>query len=110
MLLKNQNEASIRTIEDPEDLAEMRLGAVGYIFHGTVPPPEGKRGAVRATTNLLHFARCPKLDRAASDPDTIWFRTIHGAKQHLDEIVGESRWKWCKHCQREITQKLINEK
>lgn len=110
-MLANQSVAStpIRPIEDSDDLAETRLEAIGYIFHGTVPEGEPPRRAVRATTNLLHFARCPKLDRGAGDPDLVWFRTIRVAKRHLDEVVGEGRWKWCKHCQQDVTQRLINE-
>ena len=101
--------SSIRVIEDQDDLAETRHGAVGYIFHGTVPEGDPPRRAVRATTNLLHFARCPKLDRGQGDPDHLWFPTIRAAKPHLDEVVGAGRWKWCKHCQQEVTQRLLNE-
>jgi len=75
-----------------------------------LPPSEGRRGAVKAGTNLLHFARCAKLDKAGDGESKIWFRTIAIAKEHLDESVGSSRWKWCKICEREITQKILNER
>ena len=39
----------------------------------------------------------------------VWFRTIRHAKQHLDAEVGAGKWKWCKVCEREITQKILNE-
>lgn len=108
MLMKGQKAPSVRTIESPEDLAETRLEAVGYIFHGTMPAADGKRGG-KAGSNLLHFARCAKLDKAAEGEHKIWFRTLGIAKAHLDETVGANRWKWCKVCEREITQRIINE-
>src|SRR5262245_64912372 len=99
MLTKNQAAPSFRRIETPDDLAETRLEATGYVFHGTVPQEDGKRGAVRAGTNLLHFARCAKLEKAGPEQDKIWFRTINIAKQQLDTLVGANRWKWCKGCE-----------
>ena len=107
MLIKDQS-ASIRPIESPDDLAETRLEAVGYVFHGAIPQGEGKKPA-RSGTNLLHFARCAKLERVGPNEDKVWFRTIGIAKQHLDATVGSDRWKWCKTCEREITQKILNE-
>jgi hypothetical protein len=108
MLIKDQA-ASMRPIEDADDFAETRLEAVGFVFHGTIPPPEGKRGAARAGANLLHFARCARLDKVNDDEPKIWFRSIRVAKQHLDTAVGSTRWKWCKLCEKEITQKILNE-
>ena len=108
-----QDHVAVRPLETSEDLAETRLEAIGYVFHGTVPltPGNGKRpAAVKAGTNLLHFARCAKLEKAADDETKIWFRTIGIAKAHLDESVGSNRWKWCKVCEREITQKILNER
>jgi hypothetical protein len=70
---------------------------------------DGKRAGAKAGTNLLHFARCAKLDKAGDGESKIWFRTLGIAKTHLDETVGANRWKWCKVCEREITQRIINE-
>jgi hypothetical protein len=98
---------SMATLETPDELAESRLEAIGYIFHGSVPNADGKRG--RAGSNTLHFARCGKLERVAAHETKLWFRTIRLAKQHLDEVIGAGRWKWCKTCEREITQRLLNE-
>ncbi|GIW86541.1 MAG: hypothetical protein KatS3mg108_0865 [Isosphaeraceae bacterium] len=108
MLLQDQS-ASFRSIESEDDLAETRIEAVGFIFHGHLPTPDRKPGRVKAGTNILHFARCPKLDRAAADEDKLWFRSIRVAKAHLDQAVGLGRWKWCKLCEREITQRILNE-
>jgi hypothetical protein len=108
MLIKDQALPSSRPIETDDDFAEARLEATGYIFHGALAPAQGKRPA-KAGTNLLHFARCAKLDRVPTAQDKIWYRTITIAKQHLDATVGQDRWKWCKLCEKEITQKLINE-
>lgn len=96
-----------RTIESDDDLAETRLEAIGYVFHGTLLGPTAKR--VRSGANLLHFARCPKIERAGETEVKIWFQTIRIAKKHLDEQVGDGRWKWCKLCEREVTQRLLNE-
>ena len=107
MLVKDQV-ASIRPIESPDDFAETRLEAIGFVFHGTVPQGEGKR-AVKAGANLLHFARCGKLDKVNDSEAKIWFRTIGIAKGHLDKTVGPERWRWCKLCEKEITQRILNE-
>jgi hypothetical protein len=108
MLIKDQP-APVRSIESADDLAEARLEAIGFIFHGHLPTADGKRPRVKAASNQLHFARCAKLERAADDEAKIWFRSIRVAKAHLDEQVGPDRWKWCKICEREITQKILNE-
>ena len=105
--------ATVRTIETSDDFAETRLEAIGYVFHGAVPLDitNGKRpAAIKAGTNLLHFARCAKLEKAGDGEAKIWFKTIAIAKIHLDEAVGPARWKWCKVCEREITQKILNER
>ncbi|MHC5541113.1 hypothetical protein ACYOEI_23065 [Singulisphaera rosea] len=105
-----QDQAAVRILDSSDDVDEARLEAVGYIFHGAVPAAEGKRGAVKAGTNLLHFARCAKIEKAGDTESKIWFRTIVIAKEHLDGAVGANRWKWCKICEREITQKILNER
>jgi hypothetical protein len=106
MVIQDQD-APIRILDSADDLAESRLEAVGYIFHGSVPAADGKRP--RGGANLLHFARCAKLDRVPVVESKMWFRTIQVAKAHLDGLVGTGRWKWCKLCEKEITQRLINE-
>jgi hypothetical protein len=110
--MPTQEQAAVRTLESPEEFAETRLEAVGFVFHGNVPPEgsNGKKSAVKAGTNLLHFARCAKLDKAGEGESKIWFRSISVAKVHLDETVGAARWKWCKVCEKEITQKILNER
>jgi hypothetical protein len=108
-----QENVGVRPLEPADELAETRLEAIGYVFHGAVPldPANGKRpAAVKAGTNLLHFARCAKLEKAGDGEAKTWFRTIAIAKTHLDEAVGPNRWKWCKVCEREITQKILNER
>lgn len=99
-------------MESADDFAETRLEAVGFVFHGHLAESNGngKKAAAKAGTNLLHFARCAKLDKASDGEVKIWFRTVSIAKSHLDEAVGASRWKWCKVCEREITQKVLNER
>jgi hypothetical protein len=104
-----QAAAGIRTIESEDDFEESRIEAIGYIFHGHLLDPDGKKTAVKAGTNVLHFARCAKLEKVGGNEKKIWFRTIRIAKVHLDQVVGEERWKWCKICEREITQRNINE-
>ena len=108
--MQTQDQVGIRALESAEDLAETRLEAIGYVFHGTIPVEGAKKPAVRAGTNLLHFARCAKLDRTLDSEAKLWFRTIGIAKGHLDDAVGPARWKWCKVCEREITQKILNER
>jgi len=108
--MSTQEQAAIRPLEAADDLEEARLEAVGFIFHGIIPVSETKKKAIKAGTNLLHFARCAKLDKISDAESAFWFRTIRHAKTHLDELIGESRWKWCKVCEREITQKILNER
>ncbi|MFO0893292.1 MAG: hypothetical protein U0790_29655 [Isosphaeraceae bacterium] len=103
-----KEQTGIRPIESPEDFCETRLEAIGYIFHGNLSPAKGK-GQAPAGTNLLHFARCPKLEKTSEGETKIWFRSVRVAHRHLDEQVGARRWKWCKLCEREITQRVLDE-
>ena len=109
MLAQDQAMAAIRPLESSEELVEARLEATGFIFHGTLPLPNGKRAPARASSNLLHFARCPKLEKAPLAETKFWFRSIGTAKQHLDSAVGDGHWKWCKTCVKDVTQKILNE-
>ena len=104
------DQVPFRTLDTIDDLDEMRLGAVGYVFHGNLPVEGAKKAAIKAGTNLLHFARCAKIEKAGEAEAKIWFRTIGIAKQHLDETFGAGKWGWCKVCEREITQKILNER
>jgi hypothetical protein len=104
-----QEIAGVRNLESPEEFAEARVEAIGYIFHGTLAHSNGKRAASRAQSNLLHFARCGKLERVGDGETKIWFRSIRLAQKQLDEFVGARHWKWCKVCEREITQRILDE-
>lgn len=109
MLIKDQATA-VRAIESEDDFAETRLEAIGYVFHGILPSNDGKKPArAKAGSNILHFARCAKLERVGDGEAKLWYRSIRVAKAHLDEHIGAGRWKWCKLCEREITQKILNE-
>ena len=37
------------------------------------------------------------------------FESVRVALKHLNEHVGHQRWKWCKICEREITQRILDE-
>ena len=50
-----------------------------------------------------------KLEKVGDGENKIWFRSIRPAQQHLDEVVGKRHWKWCKVCEREITQRILDE-
>jgi hypothetical protein len=103
-----KEQTGIRPIESSEDFWETRLEAIGFIFHGTLSTGKSK-GQPAAGTNLLHFARCPKLEKIGDGDLKIWFRSVKIAHKHLDEQVGFKRWKWCKLCEREITQRVLDE-
>ena len=102
-----QNQVGIRPLESLDDFHETRVEAVGFIFHG--PAPGTKRRSSNGT-NLLHFARCARLEKIGDEETKIWFRTVRVAHQHLNEVFGETHWKWCKYCQREITQRVLDER
>ncbi len=104
-----QQIAGVRNLESPEEFAEARVEAIGFIFHGTLADSNGKRSASRAQSNLLHFARCSKLEKVGEGEGKVWFRSIRLAQKHLDEVVGKRHWKWCKVCEREITQRILDE-
>ena len=104
-----QQETGVRPLESVEDFGETRLEAVGFIFHGTLVSAKSK-GQGPNGSNLLHFARCPKLEKIAVAETKIWFRSVKIAHKHLDEVVGNKRWKWCKLCEREITQRVLDER
>jgi len=109
MIAEQTVEESVRVIEDAADFSETRLEATGYVFHGRLDTPDGRRKTGKARGNLLHFARCPKLEKVEDAPDLLWFRSIRVAQAHLNEALGAERWHWCKNCQREITQRLLDE-
>lgn len=104
-----QEMPGVRKLESPEEYSEARVEAIGFIFHGIAPNSNGKRPAPRASSNLLHFARCVKLEKAGEGGEIIWFQSIRKAQEHLDGSVGQSHWKWCKLCEREITQRILDE-
>ena len=111
--MQAQQDVGVRPLESADEFAEARVEAIGYVFHGTVPKDDAgakRPAAVKAGSNMLHFARCGKLDKVADSETKIWFRTIPIAKAHLDGAVGTARWKWCKVCEREVTQKVLNER
>ncbi|QEH33701.1 hypothetical protein OJF2_22070 [Aquisphaera giovannonii] len=107
--MQTREETGIRPLESAEDLFETRLEAVGFIFHGNLPVAKGK-GSSSAGTNLLHFARCAKLEKTGEGETKIWFRSVRVAHKHLDELLGAKKWKWCKLCEKEITQRVLDER
>ena len=84
-----QEKTAIRTLESAEDFWETRLEAIGFIFHGTLNVAKSK-GQPSGASNLLHFARCPKLDKIGESETKIWFRSVRIAHKHLDELLGRS--------------------
>jgi hypothetical protein len=104
-----QKTAPVRNLESHEEFFETRLEAIGFIFHGTIEDANGKPHGSRSPANLLHFARCAKLEKVGDNETKIWFRSVRVALKHLDEQVGHHRWKWCKVCEREITQRILDE-
>lgn len=107
--MPTQDQATSRVLESDHDFDETRLEAIGFIFHGHPPTGEGKPAAVKVGSNLLHFARCHKIEKAAATETKIWFRSVRVAKAELDHLIGANRWKWCKVCEREVTQRILNE-
>jgi hypothetical protein len=104
-----QQISEVRKLESSDEFAETRLEAIGFIFHGNVAESNGKRQAARSQSNLLHFARCAKLEKVGENETKIWFRSVKSAIKNLDEMIGHHHWKWCKLCEREITQRILDE-
>lgn len=104
-----QEQTGVRPLESDYEFSESRLEATGFIFHGNLPSSNGKKTASKANCNLLHFARCPKLEKVGDQQSKIWFRSIKVAVSHLNEVLGSQRWKWCKLCEREVTQRILDE-
>jgi hypothetical protein len=103
-----QEHVGVRPLESAEEFSETRIEAVGFIFHGILHIAKSK-GQPTGASNLLHFARCAKLERIRENETKIWFRSVKIAHKHLDELVGSKRWKWCKVCEREITQRVLDD-
>ncbi len=101
--------SGIRSLDSSDDFSETRLEAVGFIFHGVMPTNGEKVAGSRSNSNLLHFARCNKLEKVTEGETKIWFRSVRVALKHLDEKMGKTPWRWCKLCEREITQRIIDE-
>src|ERR1700734_2971316 len=104
-----QTTAPFRALESPDEFSETRLEAIGFIFHGTIADANGKAHASRSQSNLLHFARCAKLEKVGDNETKIWFRSVRVATKHRDEVMGPRRWKWCKVCERKIPQPILDE-
>ena len=60
--MPTQEQTGIRPLESPDDFAETRCEAIRFIFHGNLSPVKGK-GQGSAANNLLHFARCARLEK-----------------------------------------------
>ena len=102
-----QDVQTVRDLETQDDYEEAREESVGYIFHGGVI--KGRRTTSK-NGNMLHFARCNKIDKLAVDqPKKLWFGTIRVAREHLNQSFGAESWKWCKQCEAEVTQKLLEQ-
>jgi hypothetical protein len=101
----------VQLLESEDEFTEATLEQIGFIFVGLVSSGnEVERSARRSRSgNLLHFARCPKLEKVRRDDMKIWFRSVRIAIKHLDEMVGHSRWQWCRICERDITQRILDE-
>ena len=98
------------TVLTEDEFVELRLEALGFIYHGALPDePSTKKPSAKSNTNLLHFAKCAKLEKIGAQESRYWFRTIKAAKTHLDSRVGPGHWKWCKVCVRDVTQKILDE-
>jgi hypothetical protein len=108
-MLTQQKLPVFRALESSDEFSETRLEAIGFIFHGTVPESNGKPNGGRSQPNLLHFARCSKLEKVGDNETKIWFKSVRVAIEHLDGLIGNKRWKWCKICEREITQRILDE-
>ena len=108
-MLTQQKLPAFRALESSEEFSETRLEAIGFIFHGIVPQSNGKPNTGRSPANLLHFARCSKLEKVGDNETKIWFKSVRVAIEHLDGLIGSKRWKWCKICEREITQRILDQ-
>ena len=108
-MLTQQKLPAVRALESSEEFSETRLEAIGFIFHGTVPESNGKPRNGACAAQSLHFARCSKLERVGENETKIWFKSVRVAIEHLDGLIGTKRWKWCKICEREITQRILDE-
>ncbi len=108
-MLTQKKLPAFRALESSEEFSETRLEAIGFIFHGTVTEATGKPHNGRSPSNLLHFARCSKLEKAGENETKIWFKSVRVAIEHLNGLLGRNRWKWCKICEREITQRILDE-
>lgn len=106
-MLSTQDDQAVRELNSQADFEDARDESVGYIFHGNAA--KVKR-AVGKNVNLLHFATCNKLVKLSADqPHKVWFDKIRTARAHLDESVGSESWKWCKQCESEVTQRLLEQ-
>lgn len=104
-MLTAQDSQAVRELGSKSELESARDEGSGYIYHGTAKPP---RKAPAKNANLLHFAHCNKLNRIAEGQTRVlWFDRIKSASEHLNGTVGQDRWKWCKQCESEVTQKLL---
>ena len=82
-----QEQTGIRPLESSEDFWETRLEAIGFIFHGILTVAKSKAQA-SSTTNLLHFARCPKLEKIG-DGET---KNLVQERPDRPQASGRANW------------------
>jgi|GEM_PF-779376 len=106
-MLTAQDSQAVRELGSKSELDDAKDDGNGYIYHGSEKPP---RKAPPKNANLLHFAHCNKLNKIADGQTRIlWFDRIRIASEHLNDTVDLDRWKWCKQCESEVTQKLLEQ-
>ena len=107
------------------DSTKVTSGSYPRIFRGILRDAVGghrihfpRDGHGMPTASLMQAARRPtccispavrKLEKVGDNETKIWFRSVRVAIKHLDELIGHQRWKWCKICEREITQRILDE-
>ena len=104
-----QEIAGVRNLENPGEFSEARVEAIGYIFHGTLADSNGKRPTARSQSNLLHFARCAKLEKAGDGESRIWFRASGWRRSTSTRWSGSATGSGARSATAEITQRILDE-
>ena len=108
-MLTQQKLPAVRALESSEEFSETRLEAIGFIFHGTVTESNGKPHNARSPSNLLHFARCSKLEKVGENETKIWFKSVRVAIEHLDGLIGTNAGNGARSAnERSLSESLTN--
>ena len=100
---------AVRALESSEEFSETRLEAIGFIFHGAVPESNGKPRNARTPLESAALRSMQQAGKSRRERNKDLVQVGPGRYRASRRLDRNQRWKWCKICEREITQRILDE-